>query len=417
MERLRGLYGSMPTSKSVSSVIILLCSAANFINAADRVLMPIAIIPMADEYVWDMHFQGWILSSFSVGYLSSLIAGGSAAKNYGGRRVLMLAVLLWSLSSFLTPYFAASWILMILFRFLLGVGEGIGLPTIFHIFSYAIPLEERGRAFGYLIGLGSIGQFVASTITPHMHWSLPFLMFGGAGLIWVVVWVYITKSYGDFEHLSSTNSPISTPPINTTVRWRDFLNQKSLWAIYAAHFSMNWSNYIVMQWLPTYVVRSLGGNSFYLTLTALPYILNSVCGISAGHVADDLVRRRWNVLLVRRIMTSIGLIGPGFLLLIFSASTNIAIAVLLVSLSMGLSACNSAGHLAAHSDVAPNHAGITFAISNTLATIPGILCGPLTAHMVTQSSGQWFPVFIIAGLVNILGAVIYLCNSSASPIM
>lgn len=125
----------------------------------------------------------------------------------------MLAVLLWSLSSFLTPYFAASWILIILFRFLLGVGEGIGLPTIFHIFSHAIPLEERGRAFGYLVGFGSIGQFAASMVTPHMHWSHPFLMFGGAGLLWVAVWVYITKSFGDFEHRSSSDSPISTPPV------------------------------------------------------------------------------------------------------------------------------------------------------------------------------------------------------------
>ena len=35
---------------------------------------------------------------------------------------------------------------------------------------------------------------------------------------------------------------------------------------------------------------------------------------------------------------------------------------------MGLSACNSSGHLSNHADVAPNHAGITFAISNTLVS-------------------------------------------------
>ena len=45
-----------------------------------------------------------------------------------------------------------------------------------------------------------------------------------------------------------------------------------------------------------------------------------------------------------------------------------------VSLSMGLSACNSSGHLSNHADVAPNHSGITFAIANTLVS-----------HMVIQS--------------------------------
>lgn len=39
-----------------------------------------------------------------------------------------------------------------------------GLPTIFHIFSHAIPCEERSRAFGYLVAFGSIGQTFASVV-------------------------------------------------------------------------------------------------------------------------------------------------------------------------------------------------------------------------------------------------------------
>lgn len=35
---------------------------------------------------------------------------------------------------------------------------------------------------------------------------------------------------------------------------------------------------------------------------------------------------------------------------------------------MGLCACNSSGHLSNHADVAPNHAGITFAVSNTIVS-------------------------------------------------
>lgn len=48
------------------------------------------------------------------------------------------------------------------------------------------------------------------------------------------------------------------------------------------------------------------------------------------------------------------------------------------------------------------------------ATIPGILCGPVTAELVTQSHGRWFPVFVLAGCVNFVGAVIYVSQSSAS---
>lgn len=173
-----------------------------------------------------------------------------------------------------------------------------------------------------------------------------------------------------------------------------------------------------MQWLPTYMTRTLGAEKSHIMFTAVPYIMNSLVGMGAGHFADSLITRdKWTLLSVRRLMTSIGLLGPGLFILFFSAVNNLSLAVFFVSLSLGLSACNSSGHLSNHAEVAPNHAGITFAISNTLATIPGITCGPLTAELVLQSHGRWFPVFIIAASVNFVGAIIYLSQSAASQVL
>lgn len=57
-----------------TSTIIALCSIANFINSADRVIMPIAIIQMSAHFKWDLHDQGWILSAFSIGYICSMVS-------------------------------------------------------------------------------------------------------------------------------------------------------------------------------------------------------------------------------------------------------------------------------------------------------------------------------------------------------
>lgn len=113
-----------------------------------------------------------------------------------------------------------------------------------------------------------------------------------------------------------------------SVHWSEFLSHWPLWAIYIAHFSMNWSNYIIMQWLPTYLVRHLGAVKNEIMFTAVPYILNSLVGIATGHFSDALIRERWSVLSVRRLMTFIGLMGPGLLILGFSGANNIALAVL-----------------------------------------------------------------------------------------
>jgi len=57
-----------------TSNTIALCSLANFINAADRVIMPIAIIQMSTQFQWDLHGQGWILSAFSIGYICTMVS-------------------------------------------------------------------------------------------------------------------------------------------------------------------------------------------------------------------------------------------------------------------------------------------------------------------------------------------------------
>ena len=50
-----------------------LCSMANLISSADRIIMPIAIVSMAEEYKWNMYWQGWVLSSFAFGYITSQV--------------------------------------------------------------------------------------------------------------------------------------------------------------------------------------------------------------------------------------------------------------------------------------------------------------------------------------------------------
>jgi len=105
----------------------------------------------------------------------------------------MLAVLLWSISTVVTPLLAQSVPLLIICRVVLGLGEGLGkikieieqletkyslctlrlefnrvaptgLPVIFHLFAHNVPVEERSRAFGYLVAAGSVGQVVASVV-------------------------------------------------------------------------------------------------------------------------------------------------------------------------------------------------------------------------------------------------------------
>jgi MFS family permease len=54
--------------------------------------------------------------------------------------------------------------LLIVSRIALGMAEGLGLPAVVQIFSTCVLVDERSRAFGYLVAFGSVGQTVAAIV-------------------------------------------------------------------------------------------------------------------------------------------------------------------------------------------------------------------------------------------------------------
>ncbi len=86
---------------------MLLTFVSVFICYIDRVNISVAIIPMAKEFGWSMQTQGIVLSAFFAGYLLLQIVGGRLADRFGGKMVLAVGVLAWSLFTLLTPPAAA----------------------------------------------------------------------------------------------------------------------------------------------------------------------------------------------------------------------------------------------------------------------------------------------------------------------
>ena len=198
---------------------------------------------------------------------------------------------------------------------------------IFQLFAANVPVSERSRAFGYLIAAGTIGQTFSALVTPHIYWSWMFYKFGTSGILWTYFWFnFYYRSFDESRNklniiagtsgtlldkstvgscgsmnISETDIPlilnimnseeeINSNNNNTNNRrlnnWIRFISNWPLWAIYIAHFAMNWSNYIIMQWFPYYMSRYLGADSRSLSLTAMPYIFNSFAGVGKFDVDD-----------------------------------------------------------------------------------------------------------------------------------
>ncbi|PPD66382.1 hypothetical protein GOBAR_DD36734 [Gossypium barbadense] len=100
-------------------------SLAFVICNMDKVNLSVAIIPMSHQFGWNSSVAGVVQSSFFWGYALSQLPGGWLSKLFGGRKVLEIGVLAWSLATALVPVLAGFMPGLLLSRVLVGIGEGV----------------------------------------------------------------------------------------------------------------------------------------------------------------------------------------------------------------------------------------------------------------------------------------------------
>ena len=104
-----------------------------------------------------------------------------------------------------------------------------------------------------------------------------FIIFGLMGFVWVIFWIL---SYKELKLITADDDYIVAPNSYTGgKRWIDFLKYPQLWSIYLAHFAMSWTTNLILVWLPYYLSKRLGVKTTALSLTAVPFIINSLFSI------------------------------------------------------------------------------------------------------------------------------------------
>ncbi|MGR8950238.1 MAG: MFS transporter, partial [Gammaproteobacteria bacterium] len=146
--------------------IVTLCVIAVFICYIDRVNISVAAIAMQEELGWSNKTKGIVLSSFFVGYMLFMAPSGWISNRLGGKIVLGIAVVWWSIFTILTPMAAlVSLPVLIATRILMGMGEAATFPAAYSLYGRWIPRTERSRAVSLLIGGIPLGTLFALTTT------------------------------------------------------------------------------------------------------------------------------------------------------------------------------------------------------------------------------------------------------------
>ncbi len=414
------MLSRIPQRYSMVSMSML----AVFICYIDRVNMSVAIIPMAEEFGWGPAKQGSVLSSFFVGYLLLQILGGSLADRFGGKIVLGLGVILWSLFTLLTPLAATIGLgILVLNRILMGMGEAVTFPSVYALLARWVPVAERSRAMGVInsgIPLGTVFALIVTPIIVQAYgWEWAFYSFAILGFIWAAIWFRVAASEPgkhprisahELAHIQSDGEPSkiqSAPPMI------ELLKSRAIQAIMVAHFCNNWSLFLLLTWLPTFINKGLGVDySSIGYFTMVPFIVSFLSLNIAGGIADRMIKSGMAVIKVRKIMQTISLGGMAAAMMVVGYAETIWVAIAIMTVSNALGSAAVGGFVVNHMDIAPKYAGTLMGITNTMAAVPGII-GVYTAGLILELTGSWVLVFQLAGTISLFGMLFYLRFASA----
>lgn len=408
-------------------VIVILCFSAFLLCNMDRVNMSIAILPMSKEFNWNSATVGLIQSSFFWGYLLTQIVGGIWADKIGGKQVLGFGVIWWSVATILTPIAAKIGLpFLLVMRAFMGIGEGVAMPAMNNILSKWIPVSERSRSLALVYSgmyLGSvIGLGVSPILIQKFGWPSVFYSFGSLGSVWFAFW--LSKAHSsprDDPDLSEAEKnyilggSISKEPV-TEIPWKLILSKAPVWALIVSHFCHNWGTFILLTWMPTYYNQVL---KFNLTesglLCVLPWLTMAVFANIGGWIADTLVSRGFSITTVRKIMQSIGFLGPAFFLTQLSRVKTPAMAVLCMACSQGSDAFSQSGLYSNHQDIGPRYAGVLLGLSNTAGVLAGVFGTAATGYILQK--GSWDDVFKVAVVLYIIGTLVWNLFSTGEKIL
>ena len=140
----------------------------------------------------------WIVTAYALTFAALLITGGKLGDVYGRRRIFMVGLAVFTLSS-LACGLAPSASFLIGARAVQGVGAALMNPATLSIITATFPPRERGQAIGIWAGVSAlalaIGPLCGGLIVDNINWNWIFFINVPVGVAGIVASrIFITES-------------------------------------------------------------------------------------------------------------------------------------------------------------------------------------------------------------------------------
>lgn len=374
---------AIANDKNKYLILGLLCIGW-IINYFDKVAINVAVIPISQELGLSETQVGLVLSSFFLSYAIMQPIGGSLADKFGSRKVIIASVILWSLFTILTGT-AWSFLSLIIFRFLFGIGEGSYPSASSVAVAESFPQHERARAKSILTSATTIGAvlatLVAATLSKHFGWQSMFVILGFVGFLLALLYV----KYLHPKRAQETNEKSKKPKLPL----RELVKIPMLWKLMAIYFGISMVNWGLMSWMPSYMVKVRNLDMVSMgALAAIPAVLSFVVVLITGWLLDKRMigREKWLIIFG-------SLIGIVSLYLLSVAPTVTMVVVYQAIASMGIAAAVTTTLTMPLKYIDPTSVGAASGLIYLGGQTAGIIAPTAMGFMIQQFNGSYDAAF------------------------
>ncbi len=398
MSHLESQQASDSKAARFTNGVLALLALAIFINYVDRGNLATAAPLIKGELNLSNAQYGLLVSAFFWIYAPGQIVAAWLVQKINAYRTLALGLAVWSLATIATGL-ADGFLMLLVLRVLLGIGESAGFPASSKLLAQHLPPERLGNANAIVsagVYLGpTVGTFLGGIFIAHLGWRPLFIVFGAISIFWLVPWAMSTRS---LSAKAQGDIKIAEPP------FREILSKRELWGASVGHFCANYPFYLILSWLPLYLVKSHGYSiSEMARLGGIVYGLSTVACLSSGWIADRWISAGSSSRRVR--MTMICLCQFIWLMCMMACgigNAKFAIAgLLLSSAAIGLAGPNL--YAIGQTLAGPRAAGKWIGIQNAVGNIAGIVA-PVATGAIIDLTGNFSFAFLAAAVVALAGA-------------
>jgi len=397
--------------------MLFLLSAVAFL---DRTNISVAGVQMRQEYRFDQIHLGWVFSAFLIGYAAFQVPAGWLAWRYGPRRVLAIGIVWWGVLSVATalvsPGSAHALVLLVMVRFLLGAGEAVMYPAGNQFISHWIPVQERGKANGWIfagVGAGSaLSPPLITLIIAGYGWRAAFYVCAAIGLVAALAWFLLARdrpedhagvSAGELAHIRAGLVAPGAP--RTALPWGAILTSGNVWALFFSYFAFGYVVWIFFSWFFIYLAEArhvdLKASAFYSMLPPLMMMLGCLSG---GWISDRVTATR-GLYLGRSGLAILSFALTAVFLVLGSMAQSTALAVVVLAGGAGAMYLSQSSFWSVSADIAGPHTGVVAGFMNMGCQIGGALTSSLTPWIA--ATWGWTAAFGVAGALAVAGALIW----------